>query len=61
MSPWEVRLLKSDAIKFKSQVIEAEERIKKLEGMKLESELYYAREKKVMEDALSQERNRVRC
>lgn len=59
MSPWEIRLLKSDAIKFKSQVIEAEERIKKLEGLKLETELHYAREKKIMEDSLSQERARV--
>lgn len=59
MSPWEVRRLKSEVIKSRTQIVEAEERLTKLQGLKLESEILYAQEKKTLEKALQQERLQV--
>lgn len=58
-SPWEIRRLKSEIVKYKAQIIQAEERITKLEGLKLETELHYAKEKKVLEETLNNERMKV--
>ena len=59
MSPWEIRRLKSEVIKSRTQVVETEERLTKLQGVKLETEILYAQEKKNLEKALQQERQKV--
>lgn len=59
MSPWEIRRIKAEMIKSRAQVIEAEERISKLQHLKLDTELLYAKEKKSLEEALHQERQKV--
>lgn len=59
MSPWEIRRIKAEMIRSRSQVIEAEERISKLQGSKLETELLYAKERKTLEEALRVERKKV--
>lgn len=59
MSPWEIRRIKAEMIKSRAQVIEAEERISKLQHLKLDTELLYAKEKKSLEEALNQERQKV--
>ncbi len=59
LSPWEIRRLKSETHRSRAQVIEAEERISKLERMKLEMEVHYAGEKRRLEEALNEEREKV--
>ena len=54
-----MRRLKSEMIKSRTQVIEAEERLTKLQGLKLETEILYAKEKKTLEKALQEERLKV--
>lgn len=59
MSPWEVRRMKSEVMKSRAQVIEAEERISKLESLNLEIGIRYNEEKKTLKHNLDEERSKV--
>lgn len=59
MSPWEIRRIKSEVMKSRAQVIEAEERISKLEALNIETGLRYQEEKRTLKNDLDEERSKV--
>ncbi|XP_065212117.1 mitotic spindle assembly checkpoint protein MAD1 [Planococcus citri] len=60
MSPWEIRRIKSEVMKSRAQVIEAEERISKLEALNVETTLRYQEEKRTLKKDLDEERSKVK-
>lgn len=60
MSPWEIRRIKSEVMKSRTQIIDAEARIKKLEALNMELTLCHNNEIKALEENLLQERAKVK-